>query len=351
MSLHVRLASCLTVAVLAACGGGRVFAASEFVGTPTWEMPQYSKVRTALLAWLDSQNLEAAKLNTVAAEWPENTTIPAAQLLERVVKVFGVAHEPTRKLKEVCSRPAGDSLPDTEWLYESEADPFLRVNVRLFYGRWLTQQRLFDEASVALKDLKPEDVVDPASLLFYQGVAQHWMLDAESGLRSLTRLLERKDELPARYESLATLMIEDLKGLKEESLDHISRRMGDIKRRLELGRAVEKTIEVENGVVESLDKLIKDLEEKQQQQQASASSAPITPASPARDSLPLGGKGRGEVVKKDIGRGSGWGDLPPRERQEALQGMSKNLPSHYREVIESYFKRLAGDNTDRSTTP
>jgi hypothetical protein len=57
------------------------------------------------------------------------------------------------------------------------------------------------------------------------------------------------------------------------------------------------------------------------------------------------------VIKKDIGRESGWGDLPPRERQEALQGMSKNLPSHYRDVIESYFKRLAAVDSDRPAAP
>lgn len=54
-----------------------------------------------------------------------------------------------------------------------------------------------------------------------------------------------------------------------------------------------------------------------------------------------GNKGDGEVDTKDIGNESGWGNLPPAQRQEALQNMTKDLPSHYREVIEAYFKRLA----------
>jgi hypothetical protein len=33
--------------------------------------------------------------------------------------------------------------------------------------------------------------------------------------------------------------------------------------------------------------------------------------------------------------------LPPKERQEALQQISKELPAHYREAIEEYFRKLA----------
>ena len=57
--------------------------------------------------------------------------------------------------------------------------------------------------------------------------------------------------------------------------------------------------------------------------------------------MPLGGKGPGNVDPKDIGSKSGWGNLPPKQRQEALQQISKDLPAHYREVIEEYFRRLA----------
>lgn len=63
------------------------------------------------------------------------------------------------------------------------------------------------------------------------------------------------------------------------------------------------------------------------------------------DSMPAGGKGPGEVAKKDVGNGDGWGDLPPRKRDEALQQIGREFPPHYREAIEQYFKRLAsGEN-------
>lgn len=325
---------------------GTVLAATEFVAAPTWRPLTPADVRSKVFAWIDSQPFDAAQKAKAQAAWPTDSDAAPSDVLDRTMRVVAEVHEPTRLLVEYCGRLAGGSLPDTTWMEDENLDALVRQNARLFYGRWLVQRRFFDEAAVALSSLDPSDVVDPAALLFYQSVGHYSMLDRDAGLRSLSRLLERRGEVPSRFASLATLMLEDLKALEDDSLDHISRRMAYIKRRLELGRAGEKTIEVENGVIASLDKLIKDLEEQQQQQQQGSASAQIVPGQPARDSLPLGGKGRGEVVKRDIGNKSGWGDLPPRERQEAIQGMSKNLPSHYRDVIESYFKRLAGENNE-----
>ena len=65
-----------------------------------------------------------------------------------------------------------------------------------------------------------------------------------------------------------------------------------------------------------------------------------------QDSTPLGGSGPGNVDPKSIGNASGWGNLPPKEREKALQQISKGLPAHYREVIEEYFRKLARDGSN-----
>ena len=59
------------------------------------------------------------------------------------------------------------------------------------------------------------------------------------------------------------------------------------------------------------------------------------------DSQPGGGSGPGEVDQHRPGVRSGWGNLPPKQREEAMQQISKGLPSHYREVIEEYFRKMA----------
>ncbi|WP_212634914.1 hypothetical protein, partial [Salmonella enterica] len=82
----------------------------------------------------------------------------------------------------------------------------------------------------------------------------------------------------------------------------------------DLGRTGPKVRKVEDGVIESLDKLIKKIEQqRQQQQQASGGGNTLQPTLPAPDSVPMGGKGRGDVTKRDIGSESDWGNLPPKE--------------------------------------
>ena len=60
----------------------------------------------------------------------------------------------------------------------------------------------------------------------------------------------------------------------------------------------------------------------------------------------MGGKGPGEVTRKNIGSQSGWGDLPPKEREQALQQIGRDFPSHYREAIKEYFRRLAAEGNE-----
>ncbi len=66
---------------------------------------------------------------------------------------------------------------------------------------------------------------------------------------------------------------------------------------------------------------------------------------PAPDSKLIGGKGPGEVAKKAIGDKDGWGNLPPKQRDEAMQQIGREFPSHYRDVIEQYFRKLAGEDS------
>lgn len=59
------------------------------------------------------------------------------------------------------------------------------------------------------------------------------------------------------------------------------------------------------------------------------------------DSRVAGASGQGDVDRKNIGDRAGWGNLPPAQREEALQQISRDLPTHYREAIEAYFRKLA----------
>src|SRR5262249_35620644 len=126
------------------------------------------------------------------------------------------------------------------------------------------------------------------------------------------------------------------------------------------------------GIVASLDKLIKDMQDRanqmnqmqmRQQQQRQRQNQDrdqngrerrmardpedIRSLNPADVSRAARAHGPGEVQSKNIGEKSGWGDLPPKEREEAMQQISKEFPSHYRDIIEQYFRKLASEEEEK----
>jgi hypothetical protein len=232
------------------------------------------------------------------------------------------------------------------WLYEASLDPWIRDQLRLYFGRWLARRKMYDAALEMLAGLEPEDVVDPASLLFYQGAAYHHQLRKTAGLRALDRLLNDVADCPQRFEVVAGLMREDLKKLEDETLDHIARRMDDVHRRLDIGDGGRRTRRIEDGIVDSLDKIIEELEK--QQQQGGGGGGGGQSSSPMQDSRIAKQKGPGNTDRKDLGKKSEWGDLPVETREQIKQQLGKDLPAHYYDLIQQYF---GNRNADAKTAP
>ena len=352
----------------------------EFAKKASWAAPKLDAVREQVFAylatvqpsesvrteaealWQTSALPEAPAVETPAAAEPAVPATPPALPLEKspatldnVAATLALVDPRVRELVAVCSQPRAQVvLPESAWLTDEATPAFARHNLRLHYARWLVHESLYDEAQEQLKDLKTEEVVDPAALLFYQAVVQHRALQRDAGLASITRLMENEAALPKRYASVARLMQADLDGLKDESLDHIARRMEDIRRRLDLGRAGPKVREVEDGVIASLDKIIEELEKRQQSSSSSGSgSSPQggqqPNSNPSPGSAPPGSPPDERVKKNPATDPSGWADLPPKQRDEALQQIGKEYPAHYRDMIEGFFRKLAteGDNTPK----
>ncbi|TWU02979.1 hypothetical protein [Stieleria varia] len=247
---------------------------------------------------------------------------------------------------------AAKSMDPSQSVYaEIESLPKqMRMSVRTWLGRLLVRQRLFDEALPVIAEVDVVESLDPASALFYRGACYHALLMKKDALTDLRRLLENEADSPVRFTRTAKLMIADIKPLKEDSLDEISRLMSDVTRRLDLGRSNEQVEDQEQKIIDKLTKLIEKLEEQQQQQQqqqqsqSGQGSGKQEPgqAQPMQDSQIAGGSGNGNVDKKKFDE-EAWGNLPPAERKEALQQISRDLPTHYRDAIEAYFRKLATD--------
>jgi len=212
----------------------------------------------------------------------------------------------------------------------------------------LVRARLYDEALPVIAEVDPVESIDPASALFFRGVCYHTLLMKKEALADLRRLLENEEDSPVRFARTAKMMVADIKPLKDDSLDEISRLMTDVSRRLDLGRANEEVEKREQQIIDKLTKIIDKIEKEQQQQQQQQQQSSggqggqgNQQGNPMNESRIAGASGNGDVDLKKMKDGDGWGNLPPAERQQAIQQISRDLPTHYREAIEAYFRKMA----------
>jgi hypothetical protein len=338
----------LAASLLLPIAAAVAYAGSDLLGEPSWHPLKPEAVRSQLENFLRTA-VDPTVQSEVLERWRTAGDESGTDVLERLAQSLSKADERVAELITFCStiRQRGQKLPEFAWLADSETPLFVRNNMRLYLARWLVQQGYYDEANAWTDGLTTDDVVSPESLLFYRAIAHHQLVHADKSDTAIGQLLEGQEKLPTRYQKLADLMRHDMEGLQDDSLDHIARRMEDVRRRLAQGRSGENVQGIEKGVIDSLDKLIKKAEDKaqQQQQQMAAGSGKAQPSTPMQDSriadrsVPAPGK----VEQRDIGRGTGWGNLPDKDREKAMQEIGREFPSHYREVIQEYFRRLAAE--------
>lgn len=321
----------------------------ELAKRASWKPLTALEVKAELDKHLVGIELDELTKLKVEALWPqEGGLADGGVLLEQLAVTLVLTDGRLRNVVELCrAEEAPNSLPAFAVLNDEKTPAFVRNNLRLLYGRWLAQRDYYDEALEQIDGLKADEVVDPASLLFYQSVGHHRLLDKKKCLPALSKLLENEQAIPRRYSQLAHLMEADLKPLKADSLDEIARIMRNVENRLDKGRAGARVRKEEDDIVAKLDKLIEELEKQQGGGGSGSGNGPPKggpPSSPMNDSNIANDKGPGNVDPKKLGNGADWGDLPPKQRQAALQQIAKDLPAHYREVIEEYFRKLARDN-------
>ncbi len=339
----------------------------------SWQAPTAEEVRGQLDEWLKTQEIDEITQIKIDALWPkEGGVTEPAELLDQLTATFALLNKDVKQVVDHCrnNSPSGE-LPEFEVLNDKSLAPVVRNNLKLYYARWLAQNNLYNEAldlldgpgastvvftkpdeeedkePVAKEPTDPEqivdasEVVDPAALLFYKSVGYHRLLKKAECLPVLAKLLENEDTLPTRYASLAKLMEADIKPLKTDSLDEIARIMRNIENRLGKARAGTRVREEEQAVVDKLDKLIEQMEKGGGGGGGGGGAGGSNnPGKPMNDSNAAQGKGAGDINRKK-GSGEGWGNLPPKEREAALTELSKDLPAHYRAVIEEYFRKLA----------
>ncbi len=339
----------LTVAVLCVAICNLQFATfnlQSFAANDVFSPPAPADVRTKALQWVAERGVtDKAVLENIGREWViEGTSLTAEETFQRVIRTLTLADANAKQIIEACR----EAVPVATWPREvlplTDAMPdFARQHLRLFVGRFLAQRQLYEEALEVLVAVDPKQVVDPASYFFQRAICEHQLLKKSDAIKSLGNLLDNTQNVPERYKAVALLMRHDIEQLKEASLGEVAKKMSDVERRLILGRGGEKTQKVEEEIVEALDEIIKKAEQQQQNAGGGGGQGGNQNQSggAAGDSSVKGATAPGEVDKKDIGNKAGWGSLAPKKAAEAKNVINRNFPSHYREAIEQYFKKLA----------
>jgi hypothetical protein len=277
-------------------------------------------------------------------------------VLDRVADTLGLGDADAARLLREAKDPANPPPVDVPAILKDSRRPiFYRANLTLAYGKALSRRRVYEEALDALKLVKAEEVVDPSAYLFYRAVAEHSLTLKEDATRTVVRLLDDVSEVPDRYKMVAVLIAFDMGGWQEKDLGSIARKMDNIERRLELARGGPKTQKIQKDVVARLDEMIKALEN-QAKGNSNGGACPNggqagnnnRPSSPQLDSYGGTNSGKGNVDPKQLEHlAQQWGQLPQKERAEAMQTLTRDMPAKYREVIENYFKKLATSEANK----
>jgi hypothetical protein len=305
------------------------------------------------LAWLKTTGkMDDKTMTQFTAIWAADEPV-----LDQVTSTIALGNADAAKLLADARDPntsAPTAVPNL--IKDAKQPAFLRANLALAYAKALSSRRVYEEGLEALKTVKVEQVVDPSSYLFHKAVAEHELMMRQDADDTILRLLDDVLDAPERHKMVAALMHFDMQSWKEKDLGWIARKMNNIERRLDLTRGGPKTQKMQKEVVMRLDEIIKQLEKQGQGQGSGANggqcpdggspdgnpSNNIKSSNPMKDSKPGTGTGPGNIDPKKLKEmAEVWGKLPERERAKAMVELTKDLPPRYRDVIETYFKKLA----------
>jgi len=342
-------------------GGGAAFASDaskkkELPSFGTLRSATADEARTQAQSWLKGiGKTDAATQKAFDAIWAQDRSV-----LDRVADTIGLGDAAAAKLLAEArdpSAPAPLAVPSI--LKDAKRGSFFRHNLGLAYAKSLSNRRVFEESLEVLKLVQPEKVVDPSAYLFHRAVAEHALTMKDDANHSILRLLDEAVDTPDRYKMVSLLMAFEMQAWAESDapgqysarLGGIARKMDNIERRLELSRGGPHTQKIQKDAVARLDEIIKELEN-QCNGDCNGGCCPggSKPGSgqgprPMPDSRIAKNPGKGVITEKDLRQiAQGWGKLPEKERAEAIQNLTRDMPAKYREVIETYFRKIASES-------
>lgn len=310
----------------------------------TFSRMDSAQVRTEVFSWMATTGQKPETLKAVAEKWADDQALAelsGEELLDLAVSSFGSCDRATQRLLE-SSFTQGPIEPI---VYDGiRAVAFYENQVSLLHGRWLAQHRFYDDALPLLEKLDPDNVIDPAGLLFYKAICQAELLRRKDALDTLTLLLNNTQDVPHRFQVIAEMMMQELSGQSEEGMQQVERIMKDVERRLEIGESGKGTQKQGDAIISALDKMLDDMEKQNQQQSSGGQGGnPQNQAGQqgASDSTIKGGAADGEADRKNLKGEGSWGMLDKKAEAKARELIRGRLPANFLDQIGRFSKKLA----------
>ncbi|MCA9240473.1 MAG: hypothetical protein KDA37_09750, partial [Planctomycetales bacterium] len=215
-----------------------------------------------------------------AARWLADSSLPEEQesaaqallkqrpldlpALDRVVRLYAQADPATADLLEAIDQGAAPAAP-SEIGAPLPSALASDVSLRLAAEHFI--HRRYGEALAWLASVDPGNCVSPELAYYYRAVSHHQLGQVTEAGETAKQLLQIDRPLCRRTQQLARMMKRQADAHEEGSLTHIALLMEDVERRFDLQRTAPGDQQVQQQVIDALDKLIKQAEEQQQQQQ------------------------------------------------------------------------------------
>lgn len=296
-----------------------------------------------LVDWLDRRSVT----ELTAVDDAYSGAASGDELASIATVIAGADQRISSALSSVSSDDAPGATPDL--FADASYPPEVVSVIAAAVAERLVARRCFEEALLWLEAVDAEHLPSPTLAAYLRAVCLHQLVRLDEAAEHAKQVTASDTPIPRRRRAIADLILRDAAAANPDAPEHLARPMGDIGRRLSLGRSGEPEQQLQRDVLDRLDELIKQAEDQQQQQQqqASSQSAPA-PSQPMEDSKPSDMKGPGQVDERRIAKGGDWGSLPPRERERVTQQIARDFPAYYRDMIEAYFRSLATGDADRA---
>ncbi len=299
------------------------------------------------------QEVKALVNELWADEYTRSETVTSG--LAKIYPAYGSALESTQD-DELAS-----AIQQLKPFVDSQ-DKFLAADASFFLARSLMNEQQHEAALPILEKLSAEMVnhsLHTGPAVYFSGVAQASLLENQRAIKSFTAFLSDYENAPERLRVAAWRQIQTIQEVEEGTMTDVLQRMDYSRRRLEIKNTDENTQTQQEKVVSMLGKLIKEQEKKECSNCNSKKNANNEQGKEAKSSSGKKGQGKSDsggasnnsngVVRRsyDDGPASPWSQLRDRSRDPANNAVKERLPARYKRVVEKYYGKTSGNDSDK----